>query len=151
MKHCLKMPPWLLAVLGLSVGSQALVAEASGNPYLGIAGSNVFRLKAPEPIRVELPPTPLARVKVAGITTFPADKLALLKVYLPAIPPEPAKEVSCILAVGQRVGPIEVVDIDEAAGSVKVNNWGTVQLLTLDKDSPGPQNPPLPPLPPPLP
>jgi hypothetical protein len=130
------------------VGAQALVAEASGNPYLAIAGSNVFRLKAPEPIRVELPPTPLARAKVAGITTFPADKLALLKVYLPAIPPEPAKEVSCILTVGQRQGPIEVVEIDEAAGSVKVNNSGTVQVLTLDKDSPRPQNPSPPTAPP---
>jgi hypothetical protein len=118
---------------------------------LGIAGSNVFRLKPPQPPPPEPPPAPLARVKVVGITTFPGDKRALLKVYLPAIPPEPAKEVSCILTVGQREGPIEVLEIDEIAGSVKVKNSGTVMVLTLEKGSPRPENPSLPREPPPLP
>ena len=128
-----------------------MVAETSRHPYLGIAGSNVFRLRLPQPPPPVPPPAPLARVKVVGVTTFPADKLALLKVYLPAIPPEPAKEVSCILTVGQREGPIEVLEIDEVAGSVKVNNSGTVIVLTLEKGSSRPQNPSPPPEPPPLP
>jgi hypothetical protein len=85
------------------------------------------------------------------------DKRALLKVYLPANPPEPAKEVSCILAVGQREGPIEVLEIDEVAGTVKVNNSDTVSnshavmVLTFEKESPRPQPPPLPRGLPPLP
>lgn len=139
------------SALGLSLGAKALVAETSGNPYLGIAGSNVFRLKPPQRQGTDLPPAPLPRAKAVGITTILRAKLALLKVYLPAIPPEPAKEFSCILTVGQREGPIEVLEIDEMAGSVKVNNSGTVMMLTLEKGSPRPQNPPLLPEPPPLP
>ena len=67
------------------------------------------------------------------------------------MPPEPAKELSCILTVGQREGPIEVLEIDERAGSVTVNNSGTVQVLTLQQDSPRPQTLALSPPPTPLP
>jgi hypothetical protein len=135
----------------LGLGASALVADTAGNPYLGIPGSNVFRLRAPEPPVTNLPPAPLPRIKVVGITTFPDASRALLKVYLPAIPPEPAKEFSCILTIGQRQEPIEVLEIDAAAGNVKVRNSGAVMVLTLDKDSPRPQNLSLPPDPPPLP
>jgi hypothetical protein len=80
------------------------------------------------------------------------DRRALLKVSLPALPPEPAKEFSCILTVGQREGPVEVLEIDERAGSVRVNNSGTVAVLTLEQEGPRPQSPSLPlaPLPMPL-
>jgi len=143
MRHCVELPTWLLVALGLSLGANALVAETSGNPYLGIAGSNVFRLKPPHPPGTDLPPPPLPRVKAVGITTILGDKLALLKVRLPAMPPQPAQEVSCILTVGQREGPVKVLEIDELAGGVKVNNSGTVMVLRLERDSPGLQNPSL--------
>ena len=151
MRHFVKLPSWLLVALGLSLGAPALVAETAGHPYLGIAGSNVFRLQAPTPTPPPLQPVPLTRAKLVGITTL-GDKRALLNGSLPANPPEPAKEVSCILAVGQRDGPIEVLEIDEVAGTVKVNNSGTVMVLTFEKESPRPQTlalprdlPPLPP------
>lgn len=119
---------------------------------MGIAGSNVFRLKAPQPPPPPLQPVPLARAKLVGITTL-GDKRALLKVYRPANPPEPAKEVSCILAVGQRDGPIEVLEIDEVAGTVKVKNSDAMMVLTFVKESPRPQTlalprdfPPMPPM-----
>ena len=137
MRHIVKLPPWLLVTLGLSLGARALVAETSGHPYLGIAGSNVFRLMPAQRQGTDRPPAPLARVKAVGITTMLGDKRALLKVYLPATPPEPAKELSCILTVGQREGPIEVLEIDEMAGSVRVNNSGTVMVLTLEETAPG--------------
>ena len=35
---------------------------------------------------------------------------------------------------GERVGAIEVLQIDERTGSIKFNNNGTVMLLTLEKD-----------------
>ena len=79
------------------------------------------------------------------------DKLALLKVSLPAMPPEPAKEIPCILAVGQREGPVGVLEIDEMAGSVKVNNSGTMMVLKLEEDGLRLPSPSLPPQPPPLP
>jgi hypothetical protein len=151
MRHFANLPPWLLVALGLSLGTPALVAETAGHPYLGIASSNVFRLKAPLRTPPPVQPVPLTKVKLVGITTL-GDRRALLKVYLPTIPPEPAKEVSYILAVGQRDGPIEVLDIDEVAGTVKVNNSGTVMVLTFEKESPRPQTralpmdlPPMPP------
>ena len=62
---------------------------------------------------------------LVGITTILQEKRALLKVEFPAQPSEPAKELSCIVAVGQRVGPIEILAIDETAGTVRVNNSGT--------------------------
>ena len=150
MRHCLRLPAWLLVALGLSVGTPALVAETAGHPYLGIAGSNVFRLKSPQPPPPSPPPVPLARAKLVGITTL-GDKRALLKVSLLANPPEPAKEVSCTLAVGQREGPIEVLEINEVAGTVKVNNSDTVMVLTFEKESPRPHAPSLPRDLPPLP
>jgi hypothetical protein len=38
------------------------------------------------------------------------------------------------LTVGQREGEIEVLDIDEKAGSVKVSNSGAILTLTFEKD-----------------
>ena len=70
-------------------------------------------------------------------------KRALLKVHLPAKPPESARKIACVLAVGQREGPIEVLDIDEAAGRVKVSNSDTVMVLTFEKDNSQTQTPPL--------
>lgn len=150
MRRLIKLPPSLWVALALSLGVEALVADTPGNPYLRIASSNVFRLKQPGPPVFDPPVQPLPRIKLVGITTF-SGKRALLKVYLPARPPESASEFSCILAVGQRSGVIQVLEVDELAGSVKVNNSGKEMLLTLEMDRAGPQNPALPPAPPLLP
>ena len=141
----------LLVALALSLSARTLLAATSGSPYQGIVSQNVFGL-VPVPTQVTVvPPAPLPKVQPVGITTMLGDKRALLKVSVPAMPPEPAKELSCILTVGQREGHIEVLAIDERAGSVTVNNSGTVQVLTLEKDSPRPQTPFVPPPPTPLP
>ena len=131
----MRRPAWLWIALALSLGAETLVADISGNPYLGIAGSNVFRLKPPQFQVPAQPPAPLPKVIAVGITTITVDKRALLKVSLPAMPPEPAKEVSCILTVGQREGPIEVLEVDEFAGRVTVRNSGKVMLLTLENEN----------------
>jgi len=142
----------LLSTLLLSLGSTALFADTPGHSYVGIAGSNVFRLRPPSRQDPGPPPAPLPGVTPNGITTILGDKRVLLKLHLPARPPEPAKEVSCILAAGQREGPIEVLAIDETTGSVKLNNSGTVMVLTLAKDGPRLQTapPPAGPLPRPM-
>jgi hypothetical protein len=72
-------------------------------------------------------------------------------VYLPAAPPEPARELSCILTVGQREGPVELLEVDELGGRATVRNSGTEMLLTLENEKSAPQKPPLPPAPPPPP
>jgi hypothetical protein len=139
MRHFGKWPARLLSGLALSLSATLLVTDAPGNPYLVIAGRNVFALQPPQPKGPAQQPAPLPKVMTVGITTILLDKRVLLRVCFPPRLPEPAKEVSCILAVGQREGPIEVLAIDETAGSVKINNSGTIMVLTLDRDSPRPQ------------
>ena len=150
MRRLVKLPAWLWIALVLNLGVEALVADTPRNPYLGIAGSNIFHLKQPEPKFIDPPALPLPKIKLVGITTF-GGKWALLKIYLPARPPAPATEFSCILAVGQRSEDIQVLEVDELAGRVKVRNSSTEMLLTLGAVRAGPQNPALPPAPPPLP
>ena len=143
-----------MGVLGLSLSARLLVAGTSGHRYMEIAARNVFRLqpprRAPDP-----PPAPLPRITLVGITTILPVKRALLKVQFPAQPPEPTKVVNCILALGQREGPIEILAIDETAGSVRVNNSGAEMLLSFARDGPRQQEilppsvTPSPPRPPP--
>lgn len=125
-----------MGLLMLGLNARLLVTDASGHPYTGIAARNVFGLGPPVTQPPGPPPAPLPRIRVVGITTILPDKRALLKVEFPAQPPELAKEVSCILTLGQREGPIEVLAIDEAAGTVRVNNSGTEMLLSFASDSP---------------
>jgi hypothetical protein len=67
----------------------------------------------------------------------------LLKAEFPAQPPEPAKVVSCILTPGQREGPVEVLAIDETAGTVRVNNSGTEMVLSFSREGPRQPDTPL--------
>jgi hypothetical protein len=48
MRHFGKQPAWLLSGLVLSLSATLLVTETSGNPYLVIAGRNVFALRPPQ-------------------------------------------------------------------------------------------------------
>jgi hypothetical protein len=150
MRSFIKLRAALLTALLLTLGAQTLVADTSDHPYLGIAGSNVFHLKPPQPQVPGLQVVPLPRIKLVGIATIGKTRV-LLKVSLPARPSEPARELSCILTIGQREGPIEVLEVDELAGKVTVRNCGRVMLLTLENEKPGPQNPALPLELPPLP
>ena len=58
-----------------------------------------------------------------------------MKVQLPAKPPAPAKEEAYVLTEGQREGEIEVLEIDTKAGTVKVNDYGTITNLSLELNS----------------
>ncbi len=113
----------------------AISADTPLNPYQGIVDRNVFGLKPPPPLpkpEDNKPPPP--KITLTGITTILGNKRALMKVQVPAKPGEPAKEQSYILTEGQRDGEIEVLEINELEGSVKVNESGLVTLLTFDKD-----------------
>ncbi len=127
----------VLAALSL-MGPVNAISDPSLNPYLGIVDRNVFGLKPPPP-----PPDPEANkpppppITLTGITTILGNKRALMKTApTVAKPGEPAKEQSYILTIGQRDGDIEVLDIDEKAGSVKVRYAGTESTLTFDKNGP---------------
>jgi hypothetical protein len=115
--------------------AKALVADAPGTAYQGIVDRNVFALKPPPPpVPVEPPKPPAPNITLTGITTILGRKQALMKAQVSPKPGEPAKEVSYILTEGQRDGDVEVIAINEKAGTVKVNNQGVIQELNFEKN-----------------
>lgn len=124
----------ICTVAGLAVcsTSQAVTSETSGSPYQGIVVRNVFGLsKAPPPPDPEANKPPPPKIFLTGITTILGNKRALMKLTPPAKPGEPAKEQSFTLAEKQRDGEVEVLEIDEKAGTVKVNEYGTIMTLSF--------------------
>jgi hypothetical protein len=107
-------------------------APASDNPYQSIVDRNVFGLKPPPP-----PPDPSAADKtppppifLTGISSF-AGKVAMMKSQPTAQKPgtPPKGEQFYMLREGQRDGELEVISIDERAGTVKINYAGTESTL----------------------
>jgi len=124
-----------LGMLG-ATATLAIVPDQTKDQYQTIPERNVFGLRPPQ---AQAPPAnasaPLPKITLTGITTILDSKRALMKVAPSGGKQvDPAKELSLILTEGQREGDIEVLQIDERAGSVKVNNSGTVMLLTFEKD-----------------
>ena len=151
MRKHLKVGIGALACLLVYVKLQALTSDSSANRYQAIADRNAFGLKPPPAIETP-PPTPpqLPKLILTGITTILGDKRALLKALpLGTRPGQAAKEESLILAEGQREGNVEVLNIDENAGSVRVNNSGTLMTLTFEKDGAKLPSPPASPTNPP--
>ncbi len=125
--------------LGLLLAA-ALIGVAAPSPstndYRGISSRNMFGLKPAQPTVVEPPTPPLPKVILTGvITAILGNDRALLKEQIaPAGTGGAAREVSMILAEGQREGDIEVVEIDEQAETVRITNCGTPMTLTVEKD-----------------
>jgi len=123
----------------------ALVIPTVGgiNPYSGIVQRNGFGLKPPvNPADLVKPPPPVvADIKLQGITTILGRKQVLMKVKVPAKPPEPARDESLVLIEGQREGEVEVMEINPDDGTVKINNGGSILALNMkdhgDKPLPG--------------
>jgi hypothetical protein len=113
-------------------------SESAGTPYQGIVDRNVFGLRPPPPPappEANKPPPP--KIMLTGITTLVGHKpRVLMKVQVPAKPGAKAEEQSMILAAGERQGDIdiEVLEIDEKAGVVKVNDYGTITNLTWENN-----------------
>jgi hypothetical protein len=135
-------------VLCAAAAEPAADAPTNSSPYQAVVERNVFALKPPPP-----PPDPeankpaLPKIYLTGIITVGGAKRALMKTPPPPGPPAkagdpPKTEQTYTLAIGQRDGEIEVLEIDEKAGSVKVNYGGEVTELTFEKD--GVKSPPTP-------
>jgi len=126
----------LLGCLMFWASAGAIAAATPENPYQSIVERNVFALKDPPlPPSPESQKAPPPKIALQGITSILGRQQVLFKVSLPAKPPEPAKEVPMILSVGQREGEIEVVEIDQKTQTIRFNNHGTMQLLSMDKDA----------------
>ncbi len=152
-----------LLFVGAVLPTNASANAAGFNPYSGIVERNSFGLKPPvNPADLIKPPPPQAPdIKLQGITTILGRKQVLLKVRIPAKPPEPVRDQSVVLSEGQREGEVEVLEINPAEGTVKVNNAGMILPLNMkdhgEKPTPGASAPPamgmpgLPGVPPPAP
>jgi hypothetical protein len=142
----------LICVLVGNLMCTSLLSITADNyqQYQDISERNAFGLRPPPAITQDKPAPQLPRIILTGITTILGNKRALMKTQPTAAKPgEQAKENSFILTEGQREGDIEVLQIDENAGSVKVNHSGTLMTLTFEKD--GAKLPATPPPPPSLP
>jgi len=130
MKHLGKMHICALAVLLLAASGRAALEDA--RPYKGIAERNVFNLHAQLPIQVSKPdPAGPPRLELRGITTILGRKLAFL--VIPKSKPGVLSD-SVILGIGESQNEVEVEQIDERVGIVRVVNHGKFQLLDFDHD-----------------
>lgn len=134
-------------LLGVALGITFLLGlpfASPANPYEAITSRNAFGLKPPTPeTKPEPPAPPPSKIKLQGIATLFGRKQVLFKTQVPARPPEypAARDLALVLSEGQRDGDIEVLEINQADGTVKFNNNGRVELLTMkddaDKPTPG--------------
>jgi len=127
----------LIAAL-ISTEAEAIVSD--NGAYEAIPNRNVFGLRPPQQAIVTNAPPPLPKLILQGITTILGNKRALLREEPAAQPgikaPAPGEARSMILTEGQAEGDVEVLQIDENAGSVMVKNSGTLMTLTFEKDGP---------------
>ncbi|HEY2081742.1 MAG TPA: hypothetical protein VGI88_03075 [Verrucomicrobiae bacterium] len=134
---------YTLIGLLLSAGAKA-ASNSAGNPYDGIMERNVFNVH-PSPPAVLRTPIPLSppppKVTFTGITSILSRKLAFLTVTAtkPGAVPQ-----SMMLAEGQAQDDIEVKQIDERAGIVKIVNHNEPQTLDFDHDGVKPTGAPPP-------
>jgi hypothetical protein len=135
MRTSLTSLPGILVCLAFCLSARAVNSGFPSERYSDIPERNVFGLK-PADSEPDSGPAKTAPPKIllTGITTVLSNKLALLKALLPTAPGTPAKEKPLMLAEGQRDGSIQVLQINEKTGSVRVNDSGTVMTLTFAKD-----------------
>ncbi|MEK7707912.1 MAG: hypothetical protein AAB380_07950, partial [Verrucomicrobiota bacterium] len=119
-------------VLGTSV--RGVTTDGPGNPYQGVVVRNVFALKpAPDPAAVKPPEPEPPKIIPQGIMSVFGRQQVLFKTMMPGSKPgEPPRETAMVLSVGERAGEIEVVAIDENAGTITFNNHGKPQTLSLE-------------------
>jgi hypothetical protein len=141
MKHSGKMLACVVGGLAFCTAAEAVPAittETTENPYQSIVDRNVFSLKPPPPPAdtTSEKKAPALKITLTGITTILGNKRVLMKTAPPPAKPgeSPKTDQSYILTEGQREGEIEVIEINDKAGSVKVNNAGIEQTLTFEKD-----------------
>ena len=134
MKHVGKVAICLASGLALQTGLPAVTADNAGNPYAGIVDRNVFALKPPPPPPVAPDPnvTSPQKIILTGIVKAFGKKRVFFKTPPTGKPGE--KEASFMLSESERAGEIEVLEINEALGTIRVRNHGLEQALSLEKD-----------------
>ena len=80
------------------------------------------------------PPAPQPKVKLLGITTVLPHKRVILRVQFPLASGAGAREQTLILEEHQRAGQVEVLEIDEMAGTVRLSISGTASVLGFESE-----------------
>src|SRR4051794_19264727 len=123
------------ACLIVAIRAYGIVPEQGGRTYGEIAKRNVFGLRpAVQPPATQPIPPALPKITLTGVSTITGFKVALMRVQPPVSKPgEQAKEASLMLQEGQREDGIEVLEIDEHAGMVRINNSGTPMTIIFEE------------------
>src|SRR5882762_2793979 len=124
-----------LAIVAFCPSAKLTSAVGATQDYSKISVRNLFGLHEivqppPEIVKPQLP-----KIVLNGITTM-GSKLVFLKVQFPPKAGEqPQAEQSFMLTEGQREGGIEILEINERAGTVRVNNFGSEMTIGFDKEA----------------
>lgn len=134
MKRWEKIFVCTLAGIGLTINTAVVASDIQDAGYHRIVDRNAFCLSPPASSKNVHPATSvIARPRVAlrGITTILEGKLAFL--MMPASKPGGFQE--CLqLTEGQAQNKIQVKEIDEKGGIVKIINNGEAQTLDFRND-----------------
>ena len=130
MKPVANLDVCLAGVLVLIAHARSEAAILSSNPYTLIAARNVFGLNPAQPAETVPGKTP-PKITLNGIMSIFGQPQALFRIAGMVNPGQAPRENSYILGEGQRQDDIEVVHIDELAGSVTFNNQGVAQTASL--------------------
>jgi hypothetical protein len=144
MKRGLRATVFVLTGVLISTGAKAVTPDASGNKYQGIVDRNVFNVHPAVPHddaadRAAREKQQIPKLTLNGITTILGKKMTFITV--PATKPGTQPE-TLMLAEGQAQDDIEVRQIDEKAGVVKVVNHSDEQTLDFEHDGTKPAGPP---------
>ena len=134
----------VLCSLAICSQAKALTRAEVGKPYQAIGVRNAFNLHAPQPqpgpISIKASPP---KITLLGTTDILNKKLAIFRLAFPAGPNNAAKELVLNMIEGERQGEIELLKIDPKAGAITVNNHGTLEVKTIEKDGAQPPTIPL--------
>ncbi len=128
-----KSVPAAMAAAGAATEDGAAPATDSNLPYGTIVARNIFGLVPIPPPPPPPPPQedPPPKITANGIMQVFGEWQALFKVSAAGKAGQPPKDVSYMLAQGQRQDDIEVVKIDPKASTITFDNHGTQQEIPL--------------------
>lgn len=120
MKRGFQCVIWLAA--GMIGCGQVRAESAAGqsNPYATIAKQNIFRLRSPAPTEQPEFQVPRPRIILLGLLAGPGPKQVLFKV----LAANSSRADSYVLSENETAGEIEVVEIIESNGSVRLRTTG---------------------------
>ena len=130
--HNVKTWFFLLISLIPCLHAWALVSDGQGCPYLGIVQRNAFNLRGPSPLIEDATArlSPFPKITLTGITTILGRKIAFITIAGSKAGQLPE---SLMLTEGQVQGEIQVHEIDEKAGCVKIIDYSRELIIGFDR------------------